>query len=393
MRLALALLVALRAAVALAAPLELVESYPVETTLRDPELAQAVDVWPAMIASARRSLDFGEFYATSRPGSRLEPVLAAIQAAAARGVRVRFLADAGFAAKEPETLARLRAMPGVTVRPIDWAHAMGGGVYHAKYFLVDGREAYLGSQNFDWRSLTHIEELGVRIRIHEVVDALGEIFAADWARAGGKPVPAFVPVHFPVEATTGKGPLRVTFEAEPEAALSDRSLFGLPKLVALIDSAKASVRVQLLTYQASHDQVRFDDLEAALERAAARGAHVQLLVSDWCKRPDVLEGLRRLARVPGLEVRFLDIPEAKAGFIPYARVAHAKYLVVDGRRAWVGTSNWERDYFYLSRNVGVLVDGASFAGPLDRFFERGWTSSYAEQLDPARAYAAPRISR
>ena len=170
-----------------AGPLELVESEPIETSLDRPDLRDAWQVWPQMIAGAQAIIDVAEFYASNDPGSRLEPVVQALLDAAARGVRVRFLADAGFYKTYPETLDRL-ATGGVTVRKFD-ARRIMGGVLHAKYFVVDGREAYLGSQNFDWRSLTHIEELGVRFRSPEAVRALRDVFDTDWALASGGPAP------------------------------------------------------------------------------------------------------------------------------------------------------------------------------------------------------------
>ncbi len=170
-------------------PLELVESVPAETTLGHADLPKAAEVWLELIAGATRTLDFGEFYAVSHPGSRLEAIVKAIEAAAARGVRVRFLVDAGFLAKEPATFAQLKASGG-PVLALDWAGQVGGGVHHAKYFVVDGREAFLGSQNFDWRSLEHIQELGLRIRIPAVVVALEQIFESDWVRGGGEPATA-----------------------------------------------------------------------------------------------------------------------------------------------------------------------------------------------------------
>jgi phosphatidylserine/phosphatidylglycerophosphate/cardiolipin synthase-like enzyme len=84
-----------------------------------------------------------------------------------------------------------------------------------------------------------------------------------------------------------------------------------------------------------------------------------------------------LARAPNVEVRMLTIPPHSTGEIPYARVVHAKYMVCDERVAWVGTSNWEGDYFTRSRNVGVIVDGAAFASRTARFFDDGWTSRYS----------------
>ncbi|MCA9661015.1 MAG: hypothetical protein KC486_21920, partial [Myxococcales bacterium] len=162
--------------------LELVESWPLETTLDRPRVADTAAVWLAMIGGARESLDLGEFYVATEPGSPLEPILAAIEAAAARGVRVRLLIDEKFYAKQPAGADRLAAIAGVEVRRLDLSAL--GGVMHAKYFVVDGREAYLGSANFDWRSLAHIHELGVRLREPTLVAGIAALFAHDWAAAG-----------------------------------------------------------------------------------------------------------------------------------------------------------------------------------------------------------------
>ncbi|HEY0481604.1 MAG TPA: phospholipase D-like domain-containing protein, partial [Kofleriaceae bacterium] len=139
---------------------ELVETVPVETTLDHPALRDAAEVWPEMIAAARRSIDLGQFYASNHLPGPLEPVIAALEAAIARGVRVRFLAEQGFVKTYPETLDRLAAA-GATVRHLD-LKATTGGILHAKYFIVDDREAFFGSQNFDWRALQHNYELGAR---------------------------------------------------------------------------------------------------------------------------------------------------------------------------------------------------------------------------------------
>jgi phosphatidylserine/phosphatidylglycerophosphate/cardiolipin synthase-like enzyme len=152
------------------------------------------------------------------------------------------------------------------------------------------------------------------------------------------------------------------------------------------------VHVQVLTYKAAaRDGAPFPDLDDALRRAAARGVEVQLLVSDWSKRRGTVEAVQALARVPGVSVRFLDIPAWSGGFIPFARVAHAKYMVVDGARAWVGTSNWEGDYFTKSRNVGLVVEGEAFAARLERVFHDGFAGAYAEVVDPDKTYVPPRI--
>src|SRR6185437_14636263 len=116
----------------------------------------------------------------------------------------------------------------------------------------------------------------------------------------------------------------------------DPRTWSLPALISLLDGAKTSIQVQVLTYKTtSRDGSPFHDLDDALRRAAARGVSVELLVSDWEKRKGTVESVQSLARVPGIDVRFIDIPPWSGGFVPFARVSHAKYMIVDGARAWV----------------------------------------------------------
>jgi phosphatidylserine/phosphatidylglycerophosphate/cardiolipin synthase-like enzyme len=373
-------------------PLQLVESFPVETTLDTPDIPEAWQVWIEMFDSAKSTIDLSHFYSSSEPGSRLEPVIASLERAAKRGVRLRLLFDKGFYERTyKEPIDSFRKWPGTTVRLIDFA-ALGGGVQHAKYFLVDGREGYLGSQNFDWRALDQIQELGVRMRTAPLVRPLSDVFETDWAIAGGAPRETRkASGDWSVFADAG-GRTRARFVASPAGWLPDEKLWDLPELVRLLDGAKKTVRVQVLTYGAvDRNHEYFPELETALRRAAARGVAVELLVADWSRREPLLSGIRSLEALPGIEVRTMSIPEASRGFVPFSRTVHAKYLVVDGERGWVGTSNWEGDYFRKSRNVGVLLEGGEIPARLDRFFERNWSSPYAQQLDLCRAYPPPAV--
>jgi phosphatidylserine/phosphatidylglycerophosphate/cardiolipin synthase-like enzyme len=359
---------------------ELVETVPIETTLDHPDLRDAADVWLDMIGAARSSIDLGQFYASNHQPSRLEPVVAALEAAIARGVRVRFLAEQGFVKTYPDTLERL-ARAGAAVRHLD-LKATTRGILHAKYFLVDDREAFFGSQNFDWRALEHNYELGARLRDPALVGGLAAIFAADWARAAGEPAPDRA-------APAPAGAL--TLVASPPELLPPGVAWDLPRIVQLIDGATASITVELLTYRADGDHGPWDELEAPLLRAARRGVQVQLLLADWSKRPRTIAGLQKLARIPNIAVRLTTIPPWSGGFIPFARVTHAKALVADGRRAWLGTSNWEKDYFYRSRNVGVIVDDPALSAQIAAFFATLWQSPYAVPVDPDATYTPPRI--
>lgn len=376
--------------------LELVETAPVETTLDSPDLRDTHVVWPEMIDRATKTLEFAEFYASDEPGSRLEAVLQAIERATARGVRVRFLSDKRFEKTYPDTLARLGKMPNAQVRIID-VGALSGGVLHAKYFVVDGREMFVGSQNFDWRALQHILEMGVRLAEPDVVRAYQDVFETDWALAAPGADKTFrartSSAAFPARIGTGEDAPAVTPVFSPKGWLPDEKLWDLPHLVEMIDGAKSTVRVQLLTYKTiSRDGSYFDVLESALRRAAARKVSVQLLLADWSKSKGNIEGLQSLQSVPGIDVRMSTIPQWSGGFIPFARVGHAKYLVVDGKRSWIGTGNWEGDYFHQSRNAGLVIDSPAIGGRLDRFFENAWGSTYAYDVDPCKTYEPARVA-
>ena len=364
---------------------QLVQSIPVETELADPAIPFAKDAWVDMIRGAKVSVDAGEFYVTNRAGSALEPVLAELEKAGARGVKVRFLFSAKMLNEDPASVARIRRIAGAEVRIFDLT-GVSRGILHAKYFVVDGREAALGSQNFDWRALEQIHELGVRTSDPRIVTRLSELFAIDWQFAGGHKLPA-LPARPPITARPA-----VEVVASPPF-LTPRDLRpSIEALVELIGQAKQTVRVQLLTYSPVAGQDRFwPVLDNALRAAAVRGVKVRLLVSDWVLGGRALPHLKALSLIPNLEVRIASIPEAKEGHIPYARTIHSKYLVVDETHLVLGTSNWEESYFTESRNIELIFRDSPLAVQAARIHDRLWNSPYTFTPDPMKAYEKRKV--
>jgi phosphatidylserine/phosphatidylglycerophosphate/cardiolipin synthase-like enzyme len=391
------LLLALSAIAAEPPEFQLVETWPIETQgLDQPDLPDAHLEWIDMIELAQLEICVASFYLSDDPdddSDRLDQVLKALAAAGARGVRVQILTDKGFDRTYPELSAHFSTLPGCETRLLD-ARTLWGGVLHAKYMVVDGRECYVGSQNWDWRALTHIRELGVRLRHPELSGALQQVFALDWALAGNEEPPvSAASTPGPFELTTNDlGAVNVTMAASPEKALPSGMGHDLAPLEAMINAASQTLVLQLLSYHpSSRDGSEYLELDTALRRAAARGVEVRMIVSNWAKRKSQLPWLKSLACVPGLEVRFTNIPEWSGGFVPFGRVEHPKYLVADGRQAWISTSNWGPGYFSDSRNISLFVEGDGIAGQLLRFFDAGWNGPYAEILDPGRDdYEAPR---
>ena len=379
-------------------PVQLVETRPVESVLGNPALPTALEAWLDIIGHARRSLDFEEFYLSTWPGEPTEEVLAALGKAARRGVKMRLILDSRMHRTYPRTADSLARVPGFAVRLVDFGR-IAGGIQHAKFFIADGATVFLGSQNFDWRALKHIHELGVRVRDARVAGDFARVFDLDWEAAtpvGQAPDTTrtfratqwtHAPGSLPYRIVQAPGDtVQVWPGWSPGRFIPDTTLWDRDLIVRMLDGAQHEIVAQVLTYSPSDRQGRDDALDAALRRAAARGVKVKLVVSDWETGSSALKELQALARVPGIEVKLSTVPEWSGGYIPFARVEHCKYAVVDTLWAWVGTSNWEPGYFHGTRNVSVTMQNRRLAAQARDIFEHSWLAPGAAVLDPDKTY-------
>jgi len=369
-----------------AAPADLVlgESRPLESGLGNPALAGAREEWLELISGAHSTLDLEEFYFSHRPGEALQPVVDAIGRAAARGVHVRLLLDAGFLKTYPQPAESLAHLPSVELRAIDY-HKLAGGVQHAKFMIADGADSWIGSQNLDWRSLTQIHELGIRVRHAAVSAAIEAVFASDWAAADtSKPFAPGAPVAttWPQHAIQGAGrAVDVWLGASPRATTPAGIPWDRDLIVARLDGAKHDVTVQALQYGVGRRAGADSTLHRALVAAAARGVKVRLIVSDWTLGGSNEPALHDLA-ARGVEVRISRVPEWSGGYIPFARVEHCKFMTVDGEWLWIGTSNWEPSYFLNTRNLGLTIHDPVLAMQALATFDTSWNAPTAAPYGP-----------
>ncbi|XP_020581187.1 phospholipase D Z-like [Phalaenopsis equestris] len=91
-------------------------------------------------------------------------VYRALEEAAERRVDIRFLQHSGVYpdyTEEPSNLAAGKPnVQNVTLLLSDW---WGSGIVHAKVWISDSKDIYIGSANNDWKSLTQVKEVGVYI--------------------------------------------------------------------------------------------------------------------------------------------------------------------------------------------------------------------------------------
>lgn len=373
---------------------ELVYTAPVETALAAPNLRAPDAVWRALFDEARHSLSLGEFYVANQSGSRLDSVLQHLRSAGERGVRIRFLLEEkGIALSTPETLAQLKAIPNLELRVIPYGK-LTGGILHAKYLLVDGKRAYVGSQNFDWRSLEHIHETGLLIDDPSVVKQLNAVFEQDWqAQAALTQGIEVKPVIQTAEQDDSRPDSYLV--ASPKAFNPPGVLDSEAELPRLLAQAKTRVRVQVmdyapLSYGPNRTRPYYAVIDNALRSAAARGVQVELMVANWSTKKPNIAYLKSLAVLPNVEVKIVTLPEASSGFIPFARVIHSKIMTIDQQKAWVGTSNWSGGYLDNSRNLEIVMQSPAMTARIDALYAQLWNSEYAQPIQLDKDYPAPR---
>jgi phosphatidylserine/phosphatidylglycerophosphate/cardiolipin synthase-like enzyme len=384
---------------------QIVESVPEASVYGEPGVARTQAVWLQMIGSAKQSIDIAAFYISDHPGSQLAPVIDAFIAKAKSGVKLRLLVDQTFLKDNQDSVTRLRGTDGIEVRELP-VEKMTGGVLHAKYMVVDNSVVFVGSQNWDWRALDQIHEIGARIANPRLAQTFGAAFDFDWQVAGKPDLPKaaeqatrplpFVPVTIdnPVILHGDGGTVLTAFPAFSPPSLTPYALTAeQPALVRMIDQSQHMLRIQVMTLSAIRQygpKGWWADVDTALRNAAARGVQVHIIVADWALHEPMQSYLKSLAVLPNVAIKFTQLPPSPQGFIPYARVEHAKYAVADDRSVYIGTGNWEWSYFNNTVDASIFVQGEAPAKTLTQIFERDWDGPYAKTLDLDKHYEAPR---
>jgi len=371
------------------ADFEIVESVPLETELDNPDIRNTTEVWLEMLQAARHTIDIEQFYISNQENSALEKVLRVLEARAAEGVTVRIIVDARMAETYPDPLERLGSRPNIVTRKTAAFHSHQG-VQHSKFFIVDQEQVFIGSQNFDWRALQHIHEIGLCIRHAAFAQAMTDLFNLDWQQAHTGELQSLqstgIPQWYQVNVTD-QDPIQFFASASPPANYPTPFIGDEQAILQTISEARERICIQLLSYTPSTAQKEYyAALDNALRQAALRGVKVQLLFSDWCQKPYEMPYLKSLTVLPNITVKLSTIPEYSGGYIPYARVEHCKYMLVDDQYVWVGTSNWKRNYFYGSRNLGVVVISPAVNRILSRVFSHSWQGPYSWVIEPDKEY-------
>lgn len=288
---------------------------------------------------------------------------------------------------------------GAEVRNVNFTSLVGTGILHTKLWVVDDKHFYVGSANFDWRSLTQVKEVGVLVTDCPCLAMdMEKIWSVYWEMGVSSSLPPSWPDQYSTQYNA-ESPLQlpslpqVYLSSSPAPLCPSGREIDVDAIIKTIDAAEKFVEVAVMDYfpatlYTPHTHF-WPDIDDALRRAAIdRGVRVRLLISHWDHtRPSMMRYLRSLAVLSGshpsvdIQVRMFTVPaftpEQKK--IPFARVNHNKYMVTD-KQGYIGTSNWSGDYFLSTGGVGFVFTG-QLRKQLAAIFQRDWESSYSQALE------------
>lgn len=336
------------------------------------------------LALAEKSIDI-EIYEMSDPDVR-----DALRAALARKpepVRVRVIkdpdplgescryfepaapSDSAGCRDQKELVAEVRASPGGAFLPFNKAELCGGHTKkggakkcfeHGKLLIVDGRHALLSTGNFNSTNLCNLRrsprvcnrDFSYITSDTDVVKTAGAVFEGDLRGT-----------HYDLAAL-------LTPAVSAKLTVSP---YSLEPLLAFINSAKKTIRIE-------NQYLKEKAIDEALEAKAAAGVKVQVMVSSLCSfgKPKSSAASERLFggfEQAGVEPRLFTSSMKVGGRPGYL---HAKAIVVDDERAWVGSVNGSSTATSANREFGVFFDRAEDVRRLDAILETDFSSPQSE---------------
>ncbi|HEY9721074.1 MAG TPA: phospholipase D-like domain-containing protein [Oscillatoriaceae cyanobacterium] len=297
------------------------------------------------IAGARSSLQIENYMLTDQ--ATIQAVLAAKQ----RGVAVQvslephpYLGDNPPPVGPNQHTAATLAKAGIQVH---WTNPRFTYT-HAKFMLVDAKTAFVSSANFTHSGLGGNREYIVQDTQTADVADLERLFQTDYVDGNYTPSAADLVIS-PVNSRQ--------------------------QLLNLIASARSDIKIQ-------DEEAGDAALNQLLKQKLAQGVHVEAMLAQESALPSApgepvqTPGNVITARTwasYGAQVRFQSNP-----------YLHAKAVVVDGTRMYVGSVNLSTNSMDHNREVGILLDAPALVSPVLSAMATDWKNAVpANQPQPA----------
>ena len=258
--------------------------------------------------------------------------------ARARGVDVRVLLEQHpYGADRYAQLgyARLQAA-GIPVR---WANETDFTYTHEKSMEIDGTTAGIFTFNFSSSGFLHNREFGLIEESSTDAAAIAGVFDADWNR-------------------------RVPHVSSSDLVISPYN--SRRRFASLIDSARHTLDLYA-------EEVNDASIESHLVRAVKRGVLVRVIVPASSAGVDAIHHA-------GVAVELQPSP-----------YVHAKIIVADRHRFYLGSENISATSLDANREMGIALDNSSLASFLEAMFTGDW-GGHASSTPGATAVPHSRAS-
>lgn len=284
----------------------------------------------------------------------------ALEEACARGVTVRVLLDHWANLVKPyhrRTIKRLERMGAewrfaLPIQPLKGKWQRPDLRNHRKLLVVDGRIAYLGSQNITDRSYNlranirrGLKWVDVMVRLDgPIVSSVDAVFLSDWFSETDS-VPDGIDLR---EMPSGSGDLDC--QVVPSGPGFEKEN-NLRLFLGLIYGAREQV-IMVSPYFVPNEAMLH-----AVSAACDRGVRVELFVSEIGDQSVVYHAQRSYYEAllkAGVRIWLYRAPY----------ILHTKSLSIDDEIAVIGSSNMDERSFGLNLEVSLLVRGAEFVRQL-----------------------------
>jgi phosphatidylserine/phosphatidylglycerophosphate/cardiolipin synthase-like enzyme len=276
----------------------------------------------AMIGGAKRSLDIVMYQLDDR---RIEAALAADEA---RGVAVRVILNGGYKGAPPTAYTAAHDILIAHGVPVRWSPGYFS-LTHEKSMVVDGNRALI--MTFNWVSKYYAtgRDFGVVDRDRNDVAAIERTFDIDWDSRGAD-----------------------------DKDEGDDLLWSPGSERALLDLIGGATR-SLFIY---NEEMADMDIVKALIDAAGRGVAVYVVMTNssaWKWQFSELS-------TAGVHVRtYADADDAPL-------YIHAKAIVADGVRAFVGSENFSKGSLDENRELGIITQDKDIIAGFTKIFSADW---------------------
>lgn len=270
--------------------------------------------------NARCAIDVGIYLLTN------EDVLAALERAAARGVRVRVIVERYpyGGSTDTDALAKRLDAAGIEHR---WSDSRFRFT-HAKYMVIDRSVALVMNMNLTASAFKGNREFGALSTDQEVVTETQRIFDRDWAGDEG---------------------------ADPSGPLIVSPTNSRQEFLDLIDSATESIDLYA-------EVINDTDIINALGYAAQAGVRIRVIVNPPAN--DSERAIYAAMVRSGIEVRILS-----------RLYVHAKAMIVDGNLVVVGSQNFTPTSLDSNRELALIVTSSGSVDRVKSVFTQDWSAA------------------